>query len=174
MLQSIYIKFWFIFLLFLPGILEALALEGMMQPVQGMMNEVIGFLPNLFTAGVTLAVGWLIARIVQRIVTSFAAAAGLDTVSERFGLQTALGGQKLSAILGTVVNVFILIPILISALSALHLDAVTEEIRGMAKIDPKRVDAYLNGKDNSFGSTGWTCGCAICSTSGATSACCIC
>ncbi len=75
--------------------------------------------------------GWLIARIVQRIVSSFAAAAGLDSLSERFGLQTALGGQQLSNILGTVVYVFVFIPILISALSALHLDAVTEPLSNM-------------------------------------------
>ncbi len=37
--------YWFIFLLFLPGILGTLSLAGMMQPVQAMMNEVIGFLP---------------------------------------------------------------------------------------------------------------------------------
>ena len=123
--------YWLIFLLFLPGILGTLSLDGMMQPVQSMMNEVVGFLPNLFTAGITLAVGWLVARIVQRIVSNFAAAAGLDSLSERFGLQGALGGQKLSKVLGTVVYVFVFIPILISALSALHLDAVTEPLSNM-------------------------------------------
>ena len=123
--------YWFVFLLFLPGVLGTLSLDGMMQPVQSMMNEVIGFLPNLFTAGITLAIGWLVARIVQRIVSSFAAAAGLDSLSEKFGLQVALGGQNLSKILGTVVYVFVFIPILISALSALHLDAVTEPLSNM-------------------------------------------
>ncbi len=123
--------YWFIFLIFLPGILGTLALDGMMQPVQSMMNEAIGFLPNLFTAGMTLAVGWLVARIVQRIVTNFTAAAGLDSLGEKFGLEAALGGQKLSKILGIVVYVFIFIPILISALSALHLDAVTEPLSNM-------------------------------------------
>jgi len=114
-----------------PKIPLLLALDGMMQPVQSMMNEAIGFLPNLFTAGMTLAVGWLVARIVQRIVTNFTAAAGLDSLGEKFGLEAALGGQKLSKILGIVVYVFIFIPILISALSALHLDAVTEPLSNM-------------------------------------------
>jgi len=123
--------YWFIFLLVLPGVLETLSLDGMLEPVQQMMNKVTGFLPNLFTAGVTLAVGWLLARIVQRIVTSFAAAVGVDAVSERAGLEAALGGQPASKILGMVLYVFLFIPILISALSALHLDAVTGPLSNM-------------------------------------------
>lgn len=123
--------YWFIFLLFLPGVLEALALEGMMAPVQGMMNEIVGFLPNLFTAGITLAVGWLIARVVQRVTTSFTAAVGVDGLSERVGLQTALGGQPASKILGMVVYVFIFLTILIASLSALGLDAITLPLSNM-------------------------------------------
>ena len=123
--------YWFIFLVFLPGILDALALEGMLGPVEAMLAEITGFLPNLFIAAVTLAVGWLLARIVQRIVTGFAAAIGADSFSERVGLQGALGGQRLSVILGGVVYIFVLIPILISSLSALELNAVTEPLSDM-------------------------------------------
>lgn len=123
--------YWFVFLLFLPGILETLSLDGMLAPVQLMLAKVTGFLPNLFTAAVTLGVGWLLARIVQRIVSSFAAAVGVDALSERAGLKAALGGQPTSKILGMVVYVFLFIPILISALSALHLDAVTGPLSNM-------------------------------------------
>ncbi len=123
--------YWFIFLLFLPGVLEALALEGMMTPVQGMMNEIVGFLPNIFTAAVTLAVGWLIARVVQRVTTSLTAAIGVDALSERVGLQAALGGQPASKILGVVVYVFIFLTILIAALSALGLEAITLPLSNM-------------------------------------------
>lgn len=123
--------YWFIFLLFLPGILETLALDGMLAPVQLMLAKVTGFLPNLFTAAVTLAVGWLLARVVQRIVTSFSAAVGVDAFSARVGLDKALGGQDASRVLGMVVYVFLFIPILISALSALQLDAVTGPLSNM-------------------------------------------
>ena len=123
--------YWFIFLIFLPGILDALALDGMLGPVEAMLAKITGFLPNLFIAAVTLAVGWLLARIVKRIVSSFAAAVGVDAFGERIGLRKALGGQQLSAILGAVVYVLVLIPILISALSALELEAVTAPLSAM-------------------------------------------
>lgn len=123
--------YWFVFLLFLPGILDTLALEGMLDPVHQIVNEMTGFLPNLFTAAMTLAVGWFLARVIQRIVTSLLAAIGADALSERVGLEGVLGGQKLSAVLGLVAYVFIFIPILITALSALQLDAITQPLSNM-------------------------------------------
>ena len=135
--------YWFVFLLFLPGVLDALALEGMMAPVQGMMSKVTAFLPNIFTAGVTLAVGWLLARIVQRIVSSFAAAVGADAFVERVGLQSALGGQPASKVLGGIVYVLVFIPILISALSALRLDAVTAPLSNMLTMILEAIPAVF-------------------------------
>ena len=123
--------YWFVFLLFLPGILDTLALKGMLDPVHQIVNEMTGFLPNLFTAAMTLAVGWFLARVIQRIVTSLLAAIGADALSERAGLEGVLGGQKLSAVLGLVAYVFIFIPILITALSALQLDAITQPLSNM-------------------------------------------
>lgn len=135
--------YWFIFLLFLPGILETLALDGMLAPVQLMLAKITAFLPNLFTAAVTLAVGWLLARVVQRIVTSFAAAVGVDAFASRVGLDKAFGGQEASRILGMVVYVFLFIPILISALSALQLDAVTAPLSNMLAMILESIPAIF-------------------------------
>ena len=40
--------FWLIVLLFLPAILGALEIEGLLGPVQAMVNEMLGMLPNVF------------------------------------------------------------------------------------------------------------------------------
>ncbi len=117
--------YWLIFLLFLPAVLGALALQGLLTPVQAMTNEVLGFLPDLFGAAVILAVGWFVARLVQRIATNFLAAAGLDSLGERVGLTAALGAQTPSGLVGLILYVLILIPVLVSSLQALGLDAVT-------------------------------------------------
>ncbi len=118
--------YWLIFLLFLPAILSALDLQGLLHPVQGMVDEFLGFLPNLLAAVVILAVGWLLARVIQRIVSNLLAAVGADRLSEQVGLDKALGETSLSKVLGMLLYVLILIPVLIAALNALHLDAVTE------------------------------------------------
>src|SRR5213593_784239 len=43
--------YWLVFLLFLPALLNALSLQGLLGPVQGMINKILDFLPNIFTAG---------------------------------------------------------------------------------------------------------------------------
>ncbi len=117
--------YWLVFLLFLPAILGALDLDGLLAPVQGMMDRVLGFLPQLFAAGLILFFGWLLARVLQRIVTNLLAAAGVDRIGEQAGLQTALGEQRLSGLVGLIVYVLVLIPVLIASLNTLKLDAVT-------------------------------------------------
>jgi hypothetical protein len=123
--------FWLVLLLFLPAVLGALALDGILAPIQGMIDKILGFLPNLFAAGLILFVGWFMARIIRRIVTSLLAAAGADRLSEKAGLAGATGGQKLSGVLGLIAYVLILVPVLIASLNALGLDAITRPASNM-------------------------------------------
>jgi hypothetical protein len=123
--------YWLVFLLFLPAVLSTLNLQGLLEPVQGLVNEVLAFLPNLLAAGLILLVGWFAGRIVQRIVSNLLAAIGVDNLSQRVGLTSVLGTQRLSALLGLVVYVLILIPVLIAALNALALEAVTQPASNM-------------------------------------------
>ncbi len=118
--------YWLVFLFFLPGIVGALGLQGLLQPIQSMLDKLMAFLPNLLGAALIFVIGWFIARIVQRIVTSVLAAIGTDRLSERIGLARVLGTKTLSGLIGLIVYVLILIPVLIAGLNALALDAVTQ------------------------------------------------
>lgn len=117
--------YWFIFLLFLPLILDTLGLQGTLQPVQQLLNEILGILPNILAAILIVAAGWLLAQVVRRIVTNLLAAAGADQLGARFGLRGTAGGQSLSWILGTIVYVLILIPTAIAALQKLQIEAIS-------------------------------------------------
>ncbi len=123
--------YWLVLLLFLPAILGALALEGLLAPVQTLMSEVLGYLPNLLGAVLILAVGWFLARFVQRIVANLLASIGLDRVSDSAGLATVIGATTVSSLVGTIVYVLILIPVLIAALNALALEAITRPASDM-------------------------------------------
>jgi hypothetical protein len=123
--------YWLIFLLFLPAVLNALALHGLMVPIQDMIDKVLRFLPNIFTATLVLLIGWFLARIVRGIVTNFLAAAGTDALSQRVGLASVLGSQSLSSLVGLVAYILILVPVLIAALEALALDAITRPTSDM-------------------------------------------
>jgi hypothetical protein len=129
------VVYWLVFLIFLPLILQALDLKALLEPVTTLFNKVFAFLPNLISAAAILVIGWFIARIVQRVVQSLLASAGVDRLSEKWGLAASLGKQKLSGVLGLVVYFVILVPVLISALGALQLEAITKPASDMlAKI----------------------------------------
>jgi hypothetical protein len=127
--------YWLVFLLFLPPILGALDLQALLQPVMTLFNKVFAFLPNLISAAAIGVVGWFIARIVQRVAQSLLASVGVDRLSEKWGLAASLGKLTLSGALGRVAYFVTLVPVLIAALGALQLDAVTQPARDMlAKI----------------------------------------
>jgi Conserved TM helix len=118
--------YWFVFLLFLPSLLGVLKLEGTLQPVQNLLDNILGALPRIFEAAIIGVVGWFIAKIVRQIVTNLLSATGVDRVGENFGLSRATGKQSLSWVLGTVVYVLILIPVAIAALNALRIQAISQ------------------------------------------------
>jgi len=122
------VVYWLIFLLFLPAVLGALNLDGLLDPVQSMLDKFLGFLPNLLAAGLIGVIGWFVARIVCQIVTSLLAATGGDQLSERIGI------APLSKIIGLTVYILIIIPVLIAALNALALDAITQPASNMLNL----------------------------------------
>jgi hypothetical protein len=123
--------YWLVWLFFLPALLNALSLAGLLNPVQAMINKVLDFLPNIFSAALILGVGWLVARIVQRVVANLLAAIGTDQFSDRIGLAPVLGQQRLSGVIGLIIYVLILVPVLIGALQALALESITRPASNM-------------------------------------------
>jgi len=125
------VLYWFIFLFFLPLVLGVLDLQGPLQPVQNLLNEILAALPKILKAVLIGVVGWFIARIVRQIVTNLLAATGLDRTGAQVGLSSARGGRSLSWLVGTVVYVLILIPTGTAALDALQIPAISQPATSM-------------------------------------------
>ncbi len=117
--------YWFVFLFFLPLILDALQLQGPLQPVQNLLDNILSALPKILTAVIIGGIGWFIAWIVRRIVTNVLAAMGTDQISSKIGLTQTDGAMSLSALIGTLVYVLILIPTAIASLNALQIEAIS-------------------------------------------------
>lgn len=117
--------YWFIFLVFLVPVLENLGLQQALLPVQSLVTQVLSVLPNILGATLIAVIGWFVANIVRRIVTNLLATTGADHIGSRFGLSSASGTQSLSSIVGTLVYVLILIPVAISALTTLQIQAIS-------------------------------------------------
>jgi hypothetical protein len=125
------VVYWLVWLLFLPLIFAAFGLTALIVPVMNLLGQLLGWIPNLIVAALILIVGWFIARIVQRIAASFFAALGNDKLSDRIGLSKYMGKLTLSALIGYVIFVLIMIPIIIAALEALNQTALTAPLVAM-------------------------------------------
>ena len=123
--------YWVVFLLFVPIILDPLQLQGLLAPVQSMLDEVLATLPNIASAVLILVVGWMVARILQRVIRNVLAAAGLDRLATRVGIARALGKRTLSELVGVIVYALVLLPVVIGALNALQLEAISAPASNM-------------------------------------------
>ncbi len=117
------IAYWLVFLLFLPMILAALGLNGLLLPIQSMITDILVFIPNVFAAAVIAVVGYMIAKIVRGIVTNVVSGLNLQSLAQRGGLSEQ---TNLPSVAGTIVFLLILIPTLIAALDALQIEAISQ------------------------------------------------
>ncbi len=123
--------YWLVWLIFLLPILGVLGLESLVEPLAAMFEDFLSYIPNILGAAIILIVGWFVAKIIARIVTSFLEAAGTDAFSDRIGLGKMLGKRNLSGLLGLFTFIIILIPVVIAALQALQMTALTAPLSAM-------------------------------------------
>jgi hypothetical protein len=129
-----------VLLLFLPAILGAFGLDGLLQPIQSMVDKILYMLPNILAALVLGAVGWFVARLLRNLVANLLAAAGADKLGDSIGLR---GTMTLSKLVGLVVFIFVFVPALIAALNALQIDVISEPASEM-------LGTFMNAVPNLF------------------------
>jgi hypothetical protein len=122
------VLFWLVILLFLPAVLAAYEITGLLDPVKGMVGKAINMLPNIFAALVIGFVGWLVAKLLAGLVTNLLSSAGADKAGREAGLDQSV---KLSRLIGTIVMVFVFVPALIAALEALKVEAISRPATDM-------------------------------------------
>lgn len=114
--------FYFVLILFLPGVLGALQIDGVSEPVEGILASFLSFIPKLFAAAIILFIGWLIAKLVRDIMTNFLKSIGTEKLSERLGITRQL---DLAGVAGNIAFILILIPTIITAMEKLDLEGVS-------------------------------------------------
>ncbi|HAV78264.1 MAG TPA: hypothetical protein DCX53_13025 [Anaerolineae bacterium] len=117
--------FWLVFLVFIPSILSNLNMGEVASSVQGLVDQMLGFIPGIISAAIIILLGGLLARIVRQIVTGFLEGVGVDKFGEQVGLSKAKNAQPLSSLIGMVVYLLIIIPVVVQALAVLNLPVIT-------------------------------------------------
>lgn len=107
-------------------VLEMLGVHNVLDPVKNMVNKFITFIPNVIGAGIIGFAGYIIATIASEVVGF--AGDSLDKYSSRLGLSADL---DLGGILKKVIFAIVFIPLLITALDALKLNAISDPFKEM-------------------------------------------
>lgn len=123
-----------IFLLFIPAMLDALRMNGLLGPTQQLVSKAVLVIPNFLGAALILVVGWFVARVVKQVVTTLLVSSGIDAVGRKAGFGRDASGQPLSTLGGVLVYTLILIPVVIASLQALQVDAIAEPATNMLNL----------------------------------------
>jgi hypothetical protein len=78
--------FGLIMLLILPAVFAALKMPELSGPIQGIVDSILGFVPKLFSAGIILAVFFLIAKLASTLLTNFLNGTGFNKIPQHLGL----------------------------------------------------------------------------------------
>ena len=113
-----------VFLLFIPGIFSALGVSAIADPIRNLLNSIWGYVPRILAAAIVLIVGTLIARLVRELLVPVFQKINLDKLQEKAGIQVDAEG-KLSVTLAYIVYVLIMIPVVIAAIQALNISAIS-------------------------------------------------
>jgi Conserved TM helix len=114
---------------------------------QQAMDEFFAFLPNLLGAIVILIIGWIIARLVGRVVRS-----GLQAVGADRALATGTAGEyrerlapgfQPSQLIGRIAFWFVLGLAILLAVSALGIEALSQAVEGVVSYLPNVIAAIL-------------------------------
>ena len=124
------ILYWVVLLFFLPSILNVLEIKGITEPIQQMFTRILGYIPNLIAAAAILFVGLIAAKIVRKAVTGLIVVSGIDSLGEKAGVSKLFGDKGLSSMIGIVAYVLVAIPVVISSLTALKIDSLSNSVAG--------------------------------------------
>jgi hypothetical protein len=136
--------FWLVILLFVPAVLGALDMQGLLDPLRHMVTKTLDILPNAVAAFIIGGVGWIVATVLRNLSTNLSRTAGVDQLGGKAGLAPTV---KLSSVLGTLVFVAVFLPSLIAALDALKIEAIsrpaTDMLSMMLEAVPHLIAAAL-------------------------------
>jgi Conserved TM helix len=115
-----------IWLLGMIAVLQRLSLDNVIKPLQTLLDNIMGFIPNIIGAGVILFVGLVVAKIIKQLVETTLSTVNLDRWAAMGGVEKVTGNNTISRTIATICYVLIIIPIAIAALQTLQISAISD------------------------------------------------
>ncbi len=120
--------------------LNVMGVESVLAPLQNLINEFLGFIPNIIAAGIIGFAGYIIAQIAAELTGTLTRS--LESASGKLGLKDNV---SLDRILKQVVFVLVFVPILIVALDTLQMEAIAEPATDMLQSILSAIPNILAG-----------------------------
>ncbi|MFJ8064677.1 mechanosensitive ion channel [Psychrobacillus sp. NPDC096426] len=119
------VAYYLIFLLFIPAVLNALGIDGLSGPFEGMLASFFNFIPKLVSAAIVLVIGWFVAKLIRNLIEKFLQSAGADRLADKLKISSFIEGTSVSKVVGIIAFVLIMIPVSITALEILDLEGIS-------------------------------------------------
>ncbi|WP_109472140.1 mechanosensitive ion channel [Ornithinimicrobium cavernae] len=157
----------------LVAVLQVFALRDVLTPIQGMLDAILQYVPNIIGAGFVFFIGYVIAKIVRQLVVTGLNAVDLDGLMRRVSPETAADaitgdraragqplaaepgaptgatavqpstGAKVTSIIGNLVFAIILIVVSIAALQILGIAAISDPAVSMLNTILNTIPAII-------------------------------
>ncbi len=122
------IAFFGIILMMIPNALKALEMTEISEPIGNMIDQIFDYIPNLFSGIILFAIGYLIAVIVQKVLSNILSSIGVDTLPSKLGYQGGdlIAGKPLSLVISYVAMATILVVIGAQAIATMQLGFISD------------------------------------------------
>ncbi|MDP3816958.1 mechanosensitive ion channel domain-containing protein [Pseudomonas sp.] len=121
--------------------------QSLIAAMTALWTKVAGFIPNLFVALILVLLGFVVAKLLDTLLSKLLGKIGLDRLMAGTGLTKLLGRAGIqvpvSTLIGKIVYWFVLLIFLVSAAESLGLERVSSTLDALALYLPKVFGAAL-------------------------------
>ena len=112
--------YYFILLVTIVAVLEALGLKYVTQPFVDLLNKIATYIPNIIGAGVIFIVGFFFARVAKEFTRSLLETFQVESLGKKYGIEN-LGNTG-----ANVIYFVVLLFVIVASLNALQIKVITE------------------------------------------------
>ncbi|MBU0605036.1 MAG: hypothetical protein KKH77_01970 [Candidatus Omnitrophica bacterium] len=118
-----------------------------MEPIKVMAIKIWSYIPAIAGAIIILVVGWLLAKLIETIVTKILKAVRLDSVSDKIGISKVLAQgdikMSLSELVGAIIYWFVILVAVATMFDALNLKMASDIISRLVGYVPNILAAIF-------------------------------
>jgi len=117
------------------------------EPIKGMLFKIWSYIPNLAACLLILLVGWIVAKVLEKVVVRLLTLLKIDTYAEKGGVDDFLKKGEIrkavSQILGAIVYWLVMLVVIVTALQTLQLTAAAELVSRLVDYIPNIIAAIF-------------------------------